>query len=96
LKLLSALLFLSLVACTVGAKNDSVIATLYTSQGNIVADLYWQQAPYTVANFVGLAEGTMPNTVRQDGEGFFDGLTFHRVVPGFVIQGGDPAGNGTG
>ncbi|MCG3142232.1 MAG: hypothetical protein HDKAJFGB_03640 [Anaerolineae bacterium] len=60
-------------------------ATLETSKGNIVMDLYPQDAPQTVNNFVFLAR-----------EGFYDGLTFHRYEPGFVIQGGDPLGNGTG
>lgn len=65
--------------------NKSYVATIKTAKGTIVADLYPKDAPQTVNNFVFLAR-----------EGFFDGLTFHRVVPGFVIQGGDPAGNGTG
>ncbi len=56
-----------------------------TAKGDIVFDLYDQDAPKTVSNFVYLAGG-----------GFYDGLTFHRVEPGFVIQGGDPNGNGTG
>ncbi len=60
-------------------------ATLETNKGNIVMDLYPQDAPQTVNNFVFLAR-----------EGFYDGLTFHRYEPGFVIQGGDPLGNGTG
>ncbi|MCU0306941.1 MAG: peptidylprolyl isomerase [Thermoleophilia bacterium] len=60
-------------------------ATLETSCGDIVIDLDAKAAPTTVNNFVFLAR-----------EGFYDGLTFHRVVPGFVIQGGDPAGDGTG
>jgi cyclophilin family peptidyl-prolyl cis-trans isomerase len=58
---------------------------LNTSKGQIVFDLFADEAPKTVSNFVALAES-----------GYFDGLTFHRVVPGFVIQGGDPSGNGTG
>lgn len=60
-------------------------ATLATSCGDIVIALDAEAAPNTVNNFVFLSE-----------EGFYDGLTFHRVVPGFVIQGGDPAGDGTG
>lgn len=60
-------------------------ATIQTAKGNIVADLYPKDAPQHVNNFVFLAR-----------EGFYDGLTFHRVEPGFVIQGGDPLGNGTG
>jgi peptidyl-prolyl cis-trans isomerase A (cyclophilin A) len=60
-------------------------ATVETSCGTIVVDLYADVAPQTVASFAFLAD-----------EGFFDGLTFHRIVPGFVIQGGDPLGDGTG
>ncbi len=60
-------------------------ATFDTTQGIIVAQLAEDDAPLTVANFAQLA-----------GRGFYNGLTFHRYVPGFVIQGGDPSGNGTG
>src|SRR2546427_318017 len=60
-------------------------ATIETDKGNIVLDLYPKDAPQHVNNFVFLAR-----------EGFFNGLTFHRVEPGFVIQGGDPLGDGTG
>lgn len=60
-------------------------AIIETDKGTIKAELYEQDAPITTANFIELAE-----------QGFYDGLTFHRVVPGFVIQGGDPLGNGTG
>ena len=59
--------------------------TLSTSKGDIVLDLFAQYAPNTVNNFVVLAR-----------DGFYDGLTFHRVIPNFMIQGGDPSGNGTG
>jgi cyclophilin family peptidyl-prolyl cis-trans isomerase len=65
--------------------NKSYVATIQTSKGNIVADLYPKDAPKTVNNFVFLAR-----------DGFYNGLTFHRVVPNFVIQGGDPSGNGSG
>ncbi|MBF0492555.1 MAG: peptidylprolyl isomerase [Deltaproteobacteria bacterium] len=60
-------------------------ATLATSKGDIHLSLNAEKAPWSVNNFVYLAKA-----------GFYEGLTFHRVVPGFVIQGGDPAGNGTG
>src|SRR5690242_10562503 len=63
----------------------SYTATLETSRGPIVADLYAKAAPKTVNNFVFLAR-----------EGFYDGVTFHRVIQGFVIQGGDPEGTGRG
>lgn len=60
-------------------------ATIKTNKGTIVAELFIDEAPITAGNFVELASG-----------GFYDGLTFHRYEPGFVIQGGDPRGNGTG
>jgi FKBP-type peptidyl-prolyl cis-trans isomerase len=72
-----------------------VYATFYTSKGMITALLEFEKAPLTVSNFVGLAEGTKSSN-KPNGTRFFDGLTFHRVVPTFVIQGGDPLGNGTG
>src|SRR2546421_9956156 len=63
----------------------SYTATIETSLGTIVADLSPSEAPKTVINFVFLAK-----------EGFYDGLTFHRIIPEFVIQGGCPAGTGSG
>ena len=72
---------------------DGIYAKITTPRGIIIARLFDQDAPLTVTNFVGLAEGTLgPNP----GKPFYDGLTFHRVVPGFVIQGGDPLGTGDG
>jgi len=65
--------------------NKKYTATIKTSKGDIVCELYPKQAPLSVTNFVYLAKG-----------GFYNGLTFHRVVPNFVIQGGDPAGTGSG
>jgi cyclophilin family peptidyl-prolyl cis-trans isomerase len=72
---------------------DGLYAKITTPRGIIIARLFDQDAPLTVTNFVGLADGTFgPNP----GKPFYDGLTFHRVVPGFVIQGGDPLGTGDG
>jgi len=76
-------------------------ARLDTNMGTMVAELAWEHAPETVANFVGLIEGTKrwkdPETGEWvEGEPYYDGLTFHRVIEGFMIQGGDPKGDGTG
>src|SRR5579864_54025 len=75
-------------------------AIFETSQGNIVIRLLEKEAPKTVANFVGLAEGTKEFTNEKTGKKemrpFFDGLIFHRVIPQFMIQGGCPQGTGTG
>jgi peptidyl-prolyl cis-trans isomerase A (cyclophilin A) len=81
-------------------EKKAVFVTFETNQGSFKARLYHDKAPKTVENFVGLARGTKewtePKTGKKVKRAFFDGLTFHRVVPNFVIQGGDPAGNGTG
>ena len=75
-------------------------AVLETSQGAIVCGLFEQEAPKTVGNFIGLAEGTKeftdPRTNQKATRPFYDGLIFHRVIPDFMIQGGCPLGNGTG
>lgn len=81
--------------------GQDVYATLETNQGAIVARLFSKDAPKTVANFVGLATGekawTDPKTgQRVEGKPLYDGVIFHRVIPGFMIQGGDPTGTGRG
>jgi len=71
-----------------------------TSMGRITCQFYQQQAPNAVANFIGLAQGTKewtdPATKKKSHKPYFDGTTFHRVIPGFMIQGGDPTGTGMG
>jgi peptidyl-prolyl cis-trans isomerase A (cyclophilin A) len=81
--------------------GQKLYATFKTSMGDMVAELYWEQAPKTVANFVGLAEGTKDWThpatgEKQKGKPLYNGTIFHRVIPKFMIQGGDPLGRGTG
>ncbi len=75
-------------------------AIFETSQGNIVIKLMEKEAPKTVENFVGLAEGTKEFTTEKTGKKgkrpFYDGLVFHRVIPNFMIQGGCPHGSGMG
>jgi len=71
-------------------------AILHTNKGDITINLFPNHAPETVANFVGLAKGEKENTAKGAGEPFYDGLVFHRVIDGFMIQGGDPNGTGTG
>ena len=76
-------------------------AVLDTSMGRMVCELYSKEAPQTVANFIGLATGTKEFTdpvthKKVQGKPFYNGTTFHRVIPGFMIQGGDPTGTGMG
>lgn len=75
-------------------------ATLHTTAGDITVELFPNHAPKTVANFVELARGerewTHPATGKTSRDPLYDGVIFHRVIPGFMIQGGDPLGVGTG
>jgi len=79
---------------------EQMFATLHTNRGDIRVELYPNHAPKTVANFVELAEGsrewTDPRTRQTSNARLYDGTTFHRVIPNFMIQGGDPLGTGTG
>ena len=77
-------------------KEEGIYAYIQTNKGDIVGKLAMDKAPLTVANFVGLAEGKLPNKARAMGVPYFDSLTFHRVIPNFMIQGGDPNGMGNG
>jgi peptidyl-prolyl cis-trans isomerase A (cyclophilin A) len=80
--------------------GKALLAEIKTSMGVFHCELYADKAPLAVANFVGLATGQKPwrgtSGNVEKGKPFYNGLTFHRVIPGFMIQGGDPAGNGTG
>jgi len=75
---------------------ESLQAKMRTSKGEILIELEFIKVPMTVANFVGLAEGTIKNDAQPLGTPYFDGIKFHRVIPDFMIQGGDPTGTGRG
>jgi peptidyl-prolyl cis-trans isomerase A (cyclophilin A) len=76
--------------------TEGVFAKIKTNKGTITIRLEHEKAPMTVANFVGLAEGKVKNTAKPEGTPYFDGLSFHRVIADFMIQGGDPTGTGAG
>jgi len=80
--------------------KPGVYARFATTEGDFTTQLFAKEAPNTVENFVGLAEGTKawkdPRTGQKKNTPYFDGIIFHRVIDGFMIQGGDPTGTGTG
>jgi peptidyl-prolyl cis-trans isomerase A (cyclophilin A) len=80
--------------------TPTAVATLHTNHGDIVVNLFGDHAPRTVENFVGLADGTGgwkdPSTGQPGTGALYKDVVFHRIIPGFMIQGGDPLGLGTG
>jgi peptidyl-prolyl cis-trans isomerase A (cyclophilin A) len=80
--------------------QHTAVATIHTNHGDIVVNLYGDHAPRTVQNFIGLADGSQEWThpaTGQKGEGpLYQDVIFHRIIPGFMIQGGDPLGQGVG
>jgi len=76
--------------------ENGIYAKFTTPKGEILVKLTHDKTPGTVGNFVALAEGNLENTARTQGKPYYDGLTFHRVINDFMIQGGCPQGSGTG
>jgi cyclophilin family peptidyl-prolyl cis-trans isomerase len=101
---LSSLTLLCLIGMAHAADSklsDGLYAEIDTAKGKIVCQLEFEKTPRTVASFVGLAEGTKyyskdGSAPKKQDKPFYDGIKFHRVEPSFVIQGGDPLGDGTG
>lgn len=100
---LITLLFILLSACQASAthkgekkvkKPDGLYANIETNKGTIIIKLYIHESPLTTLNFIGLATGSLKNSKGK--QPFYDNTVFHRVIPNFVIQGGDPTGTGTG
>lgn len=81
---------------TMESLNDGLYAKMHTTMGEILIQLEFEKVPLTVANFVGLAEGSIENNFRSKGVPFYDGLIFHRIIKDFMVQGGDPTGTGMG
>ncbi len=76
--------------------NDGLYTKIKTNKGDILLEMEYEKTPGTVGNFVALAEGNLENSAKPQGQKYYDGLKFHRVIPDFMIQGGCPQGTGTG
>ena len=92
LLIIFSLLFSSL---SFAALDDGIYALIKTNKGEIIVELAYEKAPLTVINFIALSEGSKKSN-KEPGIPFYDGITFHRVIDNFMIQGGDPQGDGRG
>lgn len=99
-KLILFIIAFSLLVISVNAQvyktQPGIYAEIQTTRGLIVVKLLFDKVPMTVANFVGLAEGKIKNTAKPLGQPYFNGIKFHRVIPDFMVQCGDPTGTGYG
>lgn len=102
MKFLKMFLLTLIISTTFGAftvnsqeLENGIYADMETTKGNIILNLFYKRVPKTVSNFIGLAEGTKKSN-KPKGVPFYDGITFHRVMKNFMIQGGDPQGSGMG
>lgn len=93
--MVGVLILSSVANAKIGELGEGIYASMDTNKGSITIQLHYKQTPVTVKNFIGLSEGTKKNSFK-DGAGFYDGLIFHRVIKNFMVQGGDPLGNGRG
>lgn len=94
--LLAALAWTALVQAQTPKLADGLYVKFNTTKGDIICQLYYEKVPMTVGNFVGLTEGKLTVDTTKVTKPFFNGLKFHRVIADFMIQGGDPQGNGMG
>ena len=95
MRVLLVVFSLLLSSMSFAATNDGIYAHLQTNKGKIVVELAYKKAPLTVINFIALSEGTKKSN-KDIGVPFYDGIFFHRVIDDFMIQGGDPKGDGSG
>ena len=87
------------ISCKMSNNDDNatISALIKTNKGDITTELFFKKTPVTVANFISLSEGNNKEVSEQyKGKKYYDGLTFHRVIPDFMIQGGDPSATGSG
>ncbi|WP_128331394.1 peptidylprolyl isomerase [Apibacter sp. HY039] len=103
-KIMAVCLILTLINCktleidkqTYDSLENGLYANIKTNKGDMLVKFYDKESPVTVANFIGLAEGKIPNDAKKAGVPFYDGIIFHRVIKDFMIQTGDPQGTGMG